>query len=116
MGSLNILNVAGGDVKISFDTNDSAEAKKAKGIIEDMLKRGYALLVKTEDGSHTRARKFDSEKGEYIITEYVLDDGKDAKKTKTKAPAETKQKRATRERRVPMRSASTYAVAPSAGG
>lgn len=65
MGALEILNVSEGDMKISFDTNDCAEAIRAKRIIKDMLRRGYALLV---DGQ--RIKDFDETKGEYIIADF----------------------------------------------
>lgn len=65
MGALEILNVSEGDMKISFETSDCAEAIRAKRIIKDMLRRGYALLV---DGQ--RIKDFDETKGEYIIADF----------------------------------------------
>ncbi len=68
-GQLEILNVGEGDVKITFDTNDCADAIRAKRIITDMLRRGYALLVEV-DGKFQRALEFDDARGEYIIADF----------------------------------------------
>ncbi len=40
-GRLEILNISDGDTKFTFDENDPVELAKAKGIITDMMKRGY---------------------------------------------------------------------------
>jgi hypothetical protein len=72
-GVLEILNVQGGDVKITFDKANPAETIRTKRIIEDMLRRGYALVVEVEREGKTayeRVQAFDSEKGEYIIADF----------------------------------------------
>lgn len=68
-GSLSCLNVAGGDVKITFDTGNIGETIRAKRIITDMLRRGYALLVEV-DGAYQRAIESDEKRGEYVIADY----------------------------------------------
>lgn len=68
-GNLEILNVQGGDVKINFDTTDCAEAIRAKRVITDMLRRGYALLVEV-DGKFQRILEFDEKHGEYIVADF----------------------------------------------
>lgn len=45
IGELAILNVAAGDTKLSFDPANKAEVQRASAIVEDMLKRGFALLI-----------------------------------------------------------------------
>lgn len=133
MGELNILNVSAGDITISFDTKDAAEAIRAKRIIEDMLKRGYALLVKDSDGAFVRALGFDSEKGEYIIADYAPTEN-NTKETKNyeqieeptkeetesttwiKKGAEQPKPKRGRQKRVGMETTTTFAVARSAGG
>src|SRR5262245_46575238 len=69
MGHLNILNVYEGDVEISFNTNDAAEAIRARRIITDMLRRGYSLLIEV-DGAFQRAIDFDEKVGKYIIADF----------------------------------------------
>src|SRR6185436_17393172 len=68
-GTLEILNVGRGDVKISYDSNNAAEAIRAKRIIKDMLRRGYALLVEV-DGKFSRVKEFDEAAGEYVIADF----------------------------------------------
>lgn len=73
IGTLAILNVAGGDVKVSFDKNNPAEVIRAKRIVRDMLHRGYALLVEVErDGEKRfeRALDFNEETAEYLIADF----------------------------------------------
>jgi hypothetical protein len=71
-GHVGILNVGAGDTKLSFDKNNPAERERAKRIVQDMLRKGYAILVevgKAEDGEpiYRRAKDFDPETCEYII-------------------------------------------------
>jgi hypothetical protein len=73
IGTLAILNVAGGDVKVSFDKSNPAEIIRAKRIVRDMLHRGYALLVEVErDGEKRfeRALDFNEETAEYLIADF----------------------------------------------
>lgn len=44
-GVLEILNVQGGDVKIAFDQQNVTDTIRAKRIVTDMLRRGYAIVV-----------------------------------------------------------------------
>lgn len=126
MGSLSCLNVSGGDIAISFDTNDAAEAIRARRIIVDMLKRGYALMVKGDDGTYSRALEFDETKGEYIMADYdpsaeTPDEAQagaasdETEKVQAKATRATKKGGRGRRRR-PMETADCVAVARSAGG
>ena len=39
LGSVAVLNVGAGDLKLSFDPKNPAELKKAAGIVKDMLAR-----------------------------------------------------------------------------
>lgn len=72
-GILEILNVQKGDITIVLDKGNTAEVIRAKRIITDMLRRGYALVVEVErDGkkAYERVQEFDAEKGEYIIADF----------------------------------------------
>lgn len=136
MGSLACLNVSGGDIKISFDTNDAAEAIRAKRMIVDMLKRGYALLIEV-NGKFTRCLEFKEDVGEYIVADFdpVIADEVDKndslernEKTTEGAPdsgqsedlANTKKTRGRPSKSktvaIPMAQAKARAVAPSSGG
>jgi hypothetical protein len=75
IGELGILNVGTGDTKLSFDPNNPQDCIRAARIVKDMLRRGFALLVKVrdnEDGTpiYQRALDFDDTKYEYIIADF----------------------------------------------
>lgn len=125
-GSLSCLNVAGGDVRVTFNKDDVSELIRAKRIITDMLARGYALLVEV-DGAYQRAIAFDEAKSEYIIADYdpkVVNEtvraaavAKVRGHAEVETPEEESQKsRRGRKRRVPMASTNAVGVARSAGG
>lgn len=95
--SIDVLNTGKGDMKVTFNTEDFSEKIRAKRVVTDMIQRGYALLIKGEDGQYARATSFDESKGEYVIADF--DSGSTGEK-----------------RRVPMDKAEATAVAPSAGG
>lgn len=67
MGSLSVLNVGAGDISLTFNHHDDAEAKKAVAMLQDMQRRGYAILVRDEEGIYQRAAEIDSRTGRYII-------------------------------------------------
>lgn len=71
-GVLEILNIGDGDTKITFDKNNLAESIRARRIIQDMIRRGYALIVETERNGkkeYVRALDFDPETAEYVIAD-----------------------------------------------
>ncbi|HET8777938.1 MAG TPA: hypothetical protein VFN76_09795 [Candidatus Limnocylindria bacterium] len=68
-GSLSVLNVGAGDIRIDFTGADEMEKIRAKRIISDMLRRGYALFVKLADGTYRRALRFDPEAEVYVIAD-----------------------------------------------
>lgn len=138
-GTVGILNVGAGDIKISFDKSNPVERVRAARIVRDMLKRGYALLVlsgQDKDGKsvYTRATAFDEERCEYIVTDFDpvtaaeqdeqeqrgLDDGPADSITEPKAAqadgATPAPRRRGRPRRVPADSTHAVAVARTAGG
>jgi hypothetical protein len=133
-GEVGILNVGAGDVKISFDPSDPAERIRAARIVKDMLRRGYALLVKNDDGTWTRALGFDEERCEYIIADFDphgagtedAGDGEDEEKERgdqavreeaaISPAADPAPRRCGRPRRVQASKTSAVAVSRSAGG
>ena len=72
-GCLEILNVQGGDTKLTFDKDNPAECIRAARIVTDMLRRGYALLVEVEtDGvkKYQRVLEFRPDRYEYVIADF----------------------------------------------
>lgn len=73
VGTINILNVGEGDIKLSWNSADASERIRMGRIIKDMLRRGYALLVEVERDGVTaweRAYDFNEAAGAYIIADF----------------------------------------------
>lgn len=120
-GSLSCLNVSGGDITIEFDHENAAEAIRAKRMITDMLKRGYALLIETSDGTYTRCKKFLPDVGKYIVADFDNKPETKDEDAKIETPEKNVGKIETRGRKsktkeIPMATAKARAVAPSSGG
>jgi len=132
MGSVGILNVGAGDIRLSFDKSNPAEVIRSSRIVKDMLRRGYALLVEVErDGQKAfeRAHDFDENTAEYIIVDFDQDlaRAKDAGEireprlihgtSETEAPANgRKGKTGGKRSRVDASETRAVAVGRSAGG
>lgn len=113
-GSISVLNVGEGDVVVTFNGLDDTEAEKALRMLEDMQKRGYAILVKQPDDTYRRAESIDRETQSYVV---VVPDELPKVGEDEAAPAEaTKPKRGGRRVRQPIRETHAVGVARSAGG
>lgn len=66
-GSLSVLNVGAGDIEVVFNQHDTGEREKALKMLADMQARGYAILVRLDDGSYVRAKEIDHSRGRYIV-------------------------------------------------
>ena len=97
-------------MEIRFDASDVIETERAKRVIKDMLKRGYALFVHTSDDSVARVKSFDATKDCYIIG-----DGPEVASDPS-VPEERPRGRARARREVSMHEAKVTAVGRSAGG
>lgn len=98
-GTLCILNVSAGDIKVSFNKDIPEEVEHARQIIEDMFKRGYSVLVAWGDGWR-RATKFIASRDSYIVETREEKDGK----------SEIVKKE------VPAKKTRAVGIAPTAGG
>jgi hypothetical protein len=67
-GMLDVLSIGKGDLKLSFDPENSDDTEKAKAVIEEMLRKGYSIFVETDVGP-ARVQRFSAERMAYIITE-----------------------------------------------
>lgn len=121
-GEVGILNVGAGDTKLSFDKSNPAERDRAKRIVQDMLKRGYALLIEVGrrkgEPIYQRAHGFDPETCEYIILggpDEKVDIGMDPVAARAK-PGPKGPTGPRRGRRVPADGTSAVAVGRVAGG
>jgi hypothetical protein len=71
-GTLDVLNCCAGHMSFSFDNGDPLELERAKRVVTDMLKRGYALFIEDKDGKLAKVKKFDPKRAEYIIADGPL--------------------------------------------
>lgn len=114
-GEVTILNVGEGDTKLSFDPESPADVRHAAAVVGDMLKRGFALLVKVGEREgeplYQRARGFDPETGEYIVIGTPEETDGEAEE-----PKKTRRAAKPRKQRIKARDTSAVAVARSAGG
>lgn len=120
-GEVGILNVGAGDTKLSFDPKNPGEVERAKKIIMDMIRRGFAILVeigRDEKGPmYRRALDFDPETAEYIIAgEPATKEDIDVKEPASSPPRGRKGPRPASPKRIPAASTSAVAVARTAGG
>lgn len=107
-GSLSVLNVGAGDIEIVFNQHNQDEVDKALRMLNDMQKRGYAILIRLDDGSYTRVTEIDATRGRYIVQ---LPDGS------TLAGSTDEPKKRGRPRKsVSVTKAHATGVARSAGG
>lgn len=66
-GELSVLNVGAGDINITFNNADADEVGKARQVITDMQKAGYAIMAQMPDKSYQRIESFDPARNAYIV-------------------------------------------------
>lgn len=122
-GSLSVLNVGAGDINITFNQHNPEERDRAIRMLKDMQMRGYAILVRLDDGTYTRALEIDEARGAYIIQdpepgfappEPATTEA--AAEATAPAPEAPRGKRGRPRKSVPVEKAHATGVARSAGG
>lgn len=118
MGQLEILNVTGGDVKVTFDKDIPGDLRRAQIMLTDMIHRGFAILLEI-DGRYQRVTSFDPERNEYIIK--VLSEELESEDDEKQAQEERPKKKSPRRdwpttKRVPVQSGNAVVIARTAGG
>lgn len=109
-GSLAILNTGAGDIRVSFNDQDDAEADRAIAMLLDMQKRGYAIMVQQEDGSYLRAVAINRETKSYVVIPPKADE------SVAKDDEQPVKRRRQRSVEQPVRNRRAVGVARSAGG
>jgi len=105
-GTLGILNVGAGDLKLDLGPGvpDEQRATAAK-MVEDLLRNGYSIMVEMPDGTCSRATAFDPAALAYVISE-----------PKPAGRRRGRPRKATPTAMVPAATTRATAVARSAGG
>lgn len=67
-GILDVLNTGGGHISVSFDRASAVERDRARRMVLDMLRRGYAIFVEVA-GELVPVRDFDPDRGLYYVTD-----------------------------------------------
>lgn len=106
---LDVLQVGRGHLRLTVDSADPVEVERARWLIEDMLRRGFAIFVENDDGTASRVKGFDPEHMTYIVG-----DGPDDAEAAPADPAPAKKGRHLRQ--VPVATAKATAVGRTAGG
>lgn len=114
-GTLSVLNVGSGDLKFSFDPAKPGEVEKAKRTVEDMLRRGYTLLVEV-DGVLHKAKGFDPARCEYIIVDEPDEPIAARPAVDVDAAVTAVPRKRGRSKGIPAAAAKATAIAPTAGG
>lgn len=120
-GELGILNVGAGDTKLSFDPKKPKEVARAKRIVTDMLRRGFAIFVevgKDERGPlYRRAVDFDQTTAEYLIVGDPADEEPEEPSVEVAPIAPPRGRKAkSKTSRVAAATTNAVAVARTAGG
>lgn len=113
MGSkiqIDALSTGAGDIKLTWNANDPMEVERAKRVVQDMLKRGYALFIQAKGGQLTKIKKFDAAKAEYLIASGATIDPEKAEKVRSVRPKDPPLEA------VKMSRSKVVAVGRSAGG
>lgn len=69
-GTMNVLSVGRGDMKINFNSDNPEEVEQAKSMVRDMLRSGYMIFVEVEEDGKKVTKKvhdFDEKHCEYVI-------------------------------------------------
>lgn len=122
-GKIDILNCGEGHAEVHIDDSDPISLARSARIIEDMLRRGYALFIAGADGALIRVEAFNPQTKCYIIGDGPLYAGEVPEAPSQRAPVthppgeaprRGRPKKASRE--VPISAAATTAIPRTAGG
>ena len=105
-GVLEVLSVGKGDIKLVVGGDSPEEIEKGRQVIEEMLRKGYAIFVETDKGP-SRVKKFNPRRMTYLISEIAEGE-----------PADSggPQKRKVTQKEVPVAGSRAKAVGRTAGG
>lgn len=111
---LDVLNCGAGHIEIDFTKDDPNSVTEAKKIIQDMIKRGYTVVIETEDRQTRRVEAFDPEHSHYIVSAgpTVIEPADEPAGAEAATPPKKKPKK----EKVPMTKARATGIGRTAGG
>ena len=110
IGSVEVLNCGAGHLTFSFNSDDAMEVERARRVVTDMLRRGYALFVESKGKTH-KVKKFDEKTDAYLIADGPLYPGESDQRDNDEPTPKRPPLRA-----IPARRTKATGVAPSSGG
>lgn len=115
MSGLSVLNVRDGDNKLTFDPEKPIERERAARIVTDMLRRGYAIIIRVGGREH-RVKEFDPNTCQYVIEGLSPEEEAEIARAMT-GVSDPKKKRGRKAKvRVPAATTSGVAIARPARG
>lgn len=66
-GVLDVLSIGRGDLRLQVGDSDE-DREKARALISEMLEKGYAIFVETDEGPE-RVQQFNAEQMTYLIAD-----------------------------------------------
>lgn len=122
-GTLDVLNCGAGHMQFAFNNNDPIELERAKRVVQDMLKRGYALFIEDDNKKLHKVKMFDETRGVYIIADGALYAGEtvnasddESQETAGNETLQANKPKRGRPKGVSMRRARATGIGPTAGG
>lgn len=107
---IEVLSIGRGDLTLTVGGSDE-DRERAKRMIGDMLRAGYAIFVETDEGPR-KVEAFDPNRMTYIVREETPS----GTPPEGQAAAKPKRARKTATRKVPVASSRATAVGRTAGG
>lgn len=118
-GMLEVLSIGKGDLKLTLAGDNEADTTKARALIEEMLRKGYAIFVETDEGP-VRVHEFNPWKMCYVIRDSVEEEPSGTEgqtpASEGKAPAKPARTRRATKKLVPVAGSKATAVGRTAGG
>lgn len=66
-GVLDVLQIGRGHLRMTIEEGNGVDVERARRVLEDMMRRGYAIFVEEPDGTTHRVLEFDPERFVYVI-------------------------------------------------
>lgn len=111
-GVLEVLSIGRGDLKLSVGDSEE-DREQARGLVEEMLRKGYSIFVETDDGPE-RVTAFNPKRLTYTIRDGPDPDAEDDDASAAAPKKKPPRKKRTRE--VPVEGSRATAVGRTSGG
>lgn len=119
-GVLDVLQIGRGHLRMTIEEGNAVDVDRAKRVLEDMMRRGYAIFVEDADGATHRVKRFDPKRFVYVIDDTMsavpATGPEDAEPAVPAQPRAGGRRKAAPTKELPVGSSRATAVGRSAGG